>query len=600
MDNDVTQKDLDIASESVIEKNDSQDALLNESQVLPNEDDLQSNLESLEVEENDSNESTEEIDVTEKSGSQEQVQITEPVQSTVEMESAKPVFSFLDESEIEKKPDERTEISKEQKIEIPEEITTEKEPAVSHEQAEEMPEVSSSVTDESAIPEPADVETSQTNDNKIEDEETEPAITEEPAIAQTEVTDLTNDEEEKKESEKEAIRSARQKYFDLIFSELKSKIGKRETVEVEVKARIRGGLRVHYKDIPLFLPTSHLILKKNPSEEYIQSFVGQKIDVFVHEFQEFDQGRKAVIVSRKKLLVKEMWEKIQVGDVVEGKVSSIVPFGVFVDFDGLEGLIHVSQLSKTHVVNPKDRFKKGQEIKARIIEIFKDRRKIGLSSKEFEESVWKGIEQEFQAGMKVSGIVKRLTEFGAYLELKPGIDGLLRNNELSWTKRGLRAVDLFDIGQTVEVEIITISEQKENATLSYKRIFPNPWPELIEKLKVGSEHEGTVLQIIPQGAVISLMKDIDGFMPRSKMKMFMKGNRIPFKSGDKLIVTVADLNPENQSLILMPKEVLKEPEPKPAQEKRQQSKPKTSNESTFSLGDMLSESERKKLEDINS
>ncbi len=327
--------------------------------------------------------------------------------------------------------------------------------------------------------------------------------------------------------------------------------------------------------------------------------MGQNIDVYVHELQEFDQGRKAVIVSRKKLLVKENWEKIQVGDIVEGRIATVVPFGVFVDFDGLEGLIHVSQLTKTHIDNPKNHYKKGQEIKARIIEIVREKKKIGLSSKEFAESAWKGVEEEFKAGTRVNGRIRRLTEFGAYIELKPGVDGLLRNNELSWTKRGFRAVDMLKIGETIEVEVVAISEAKETAALSHKRILPNPWPELMEILKIGSEHEGTVLQILPQGAVLSLIKDVDGFMPRSKMRSFMRGNRIPFKSGDKLVVLIVDLNLETQSLILAPKEMMQEPEPqKPVYDKRPQSKPKETTESTFSLGDMLSESEMQRLKDM--
>jgi len=506
-------------------------------------------------------------------------------ENPVEGIEEKRTFSFLDESEMKAEIPVQPEIvEKESVIQLDEPV-------------------------EKALPETEEIHTESHDDLTLEENiedlkqndisETDETVKQN--IEPKQEAPITSEETLKKESEKELIRSAKQKYYDEIYSELKSKIGKKETVEVEVKARIRGGLRVHYKDIPLFLPTSHFTLKRNPTEEELQNSIGEKFHVFIHEFQEFDEGRKAVIVSRKKILVKEMWNQIKAGDIIEGRISSVATFGVFVEFNGLEGLIHISRLSRTHIDEPSKLYKKGQEIKAKIIEINKEKNKIGLSSKEFEGSAWKGVSEEFKQGDHVKGTVRRLTEFGAYIELKRGVDGLLRNNELSWTKRLKNAAEILQIGQEITVEIMTISEEKENATLSLRRINPNPWKQLSEVLKVGSEHQGRVIQVIPQGAVINIMNEVDGFMPRSKMKYFMQGKKkIPFKSGDNLIITISDINPEEQSLILAPKEVMEVPAPKPAQEKRSQSKPKQSNESTFSLVDMLSDSERQKLEGINS
>lgn len=425
-------------------------------------------------------------------------------------------------------------------------------------------------------------------------------------IPQTDITTAATAVETKDKAVSEAeqaaqreYKSQRQKLFDAIYEELKTKIDSKETIEVEVKARIRGGLRVHYKDLPMFLPTSHYTLKRNPSEEEMQASIGQKFEVYVHEFQEFDEGRKAVIVSRKKMLMKDIWNKIQPGDIIDGRVSSIAPFGVFVEFNGLEGLIHISRLSKSHIDDPNKHFKRGQDIQAKILEINKDKNKIALSRKELEGSPWKGIEQEVKPGMIVKGIVRRLTEFGAYIELKSGVDGLLRNNELSWTKRVRKPADLLSLGQEINVEIMSISEEKESASLSYKRTQPNPWLTLAEKYPLGSEHEGTILQVIPQGAIVNITEDIDGFMPRSKMRPFMKGKKIPYASGEKLKVIITDLNPAEESLILTPR-IEENPAPQRQNENRQSpAKPKPTPSSTFSLGDMLSETELQRLHDIN-
>lgn len=409
--------------------------------------------------------------------------------------------------------------------------------------------------------------------------------------------------DENKKAEMEIQKSARQKYIDQIYEELRIKKNKRETIEVEVKARVRGGLRVHYKDIPLFLPTSHYTFKRNPTEEELQSAVGEKFNVYIHEIQEFDEGKKAAIVSRKKILVQEAWDKLQVGDIVEGRIATVLQFGVLVDFNGLEGLIHISQLSKAHIDVPSKYYKKGQEIKARVLEIVREKKKISLSSKEFEGSLWKGVDEEFKPGTQVKGTVRRITEFGAYVEIKPGVDGLLRNSELSWTKRYKNAAEILQIGQEILVEILSISEEKETAALSLRKTMPNPWNDIAEKLKVNTEIKGKVLQVMPQGALVNVLEDVDGFMPRSKMRPIMKGkNRIPLKSGDELTVIVADINPETNTLILAPKESDEAPaQKKPIHEKRQFDKPKEStSSSTFSLGDMLSDSEKAKLTGMNS
>jgi small subunit ribosomal protein S1 len=501
-------------------------------------------------------------------------QITES--APIQTDENKPVFSFVDEPLEKAVPETEptTQVAETQEVtEIPGEIiqSTEEIPLVDENPQTEAPNIAETSTD------------TVQEDTKTSEQETT--------------------SEENKKSEMEIQKSARQKYFDQIYEELRIKKNKRETIEVEVKARVRGGLRVHYKDIPLFLPTSHYTFKRNPTEEELQNAVGEKFNVYIHEIQEFDEGKKAAIVSRKKILVQEAWEKLQVGDIVEGRVATVLQFGVLVDFNGLEGLIHISQLSKAHIDVPSKYYKKGQEIKARVLEIVREKKKISLSSKEFEGSLWKGVDEEFKPGTQVKGIVRRITEFGAYVEIKPGVDGLLRNSELSWTKRYKNASEILQIGQEILVEILSISEEKETAALSLRKTLPNPWNEIAEKLKVNTEIQGKVLQVMPQGALINVMEDVDGFMPRSKMRPIMKGkNRIPLKSSDELTVIVADINPETNTLILAPKESDEAPvAKKPTYEKRQFDKPKeTNSSSTFSLGDMLSDSEKAKLTGMNS
>ncbi|MGA2296324.1 MAG: S1 RNA-binding domain-containing protein [FCB group bacterium] len=464
--------------------------------------------------------------------------------------------------------------------------------------------------------EPADAKVEQQDDTVHQVEavtSTEPptealvsAITE-PAIIVAEKPIKNEEIQDKNKSTESKQLSPRQEHYEKIFKEIQQFKEEGKTFEVEVTSRIRGGLRVNYKDIPMFLPASHFQLKRTPTEQELQEAAGKKLEVLVHEVQEYDEGKKAVIVSRKKILLEEFWNKISIGDIVEGKVSSVAGFGIFVDIGGVEGLVHISRLSKIHVDDPSRLYKKGDILNVVIIEIDKEKNRIALSRKELEESPWKNSEQLFPMGTQHKGLVRRLTDFGAYIELKPGVDGLLRASELSWTKRIKQPSDILTVGQELPVEILSISEEKQTVSLSYKNTLPNPWQQMAERFPIGSEIQGTVMQVMPQGAIISISEDVDGFMPRSKMRGVLRGKKIPYQSGDKIDVVVADLNVEEESLILAPKaseetnlaSESQSERSQPQHHNKENAKPKPTQNGSFSLGDLLSENDRDQLNSMS-
>ncbi len=408
------------------------------------------------------------------------------------------------------------------------------------------------------------------------------------------------DEAEKKsaeEAEKEKI------LLDEVFEKLKSIKENNEIIEVEIKARIRGGLRALYENFPLFLPASHYSMKRKPREEHLREAVGKKFNVVIHEIQEDESNRRTVIVSRKKIIKEEFWTSLNVGDIVEGTVSSIATFGVFLDLGGVEGLIHISRLSQVHVDNTKNFAKKGDKMKAVIIEFDKEKNRIALSRKELEESPWKEVETKFVAGEIHKGIVRRLTDFGAYVELLPGVDGLLRTSELSWTKRINRPADLLKPGQEIEVFVISSSEEKKAIALSLKRTTENPWNSLLERYPIGTELKGKANKILQKGAIVTISEDIDGFMPRSKMAGLSRGNKIPFQAGDEIDIVIADIVPEEESLILSLKGsdgAYSNDSPGPERRRggRKESTP-ASRSNAFSIGDLISEKAKKSLIDSN-
>lgn len=417
--------------------------------------------------------------------------------------------------------------------------------------------------------------------------------------------DIAMEENAEKKSSEEDIRLLRKKHREEVYRELEELKEKNSKISVYVKARIRGGLRVIYKEVPLFLPASHFSLKKTPSEIELQDSIGRNIDVLIHEIQDQENG-KAVIVSRKKLIEDMFWNKVQVGDIIEGPVTSVANFGVFVDIGGFEGLIHISRLSNSHIKNPKDLFKKGDIIRAVIIELDRENNKIALSRKEIEDSPWKNVDIEFHPDSEHEAIVKRFTDFGAYLELKPGVDGLLRISEISWTLRPIHPSELLKINQKIKVKVLAINPEKQTITLSHKRTMPSPWQEIKENYPIGTEYEGTIRQILKQGAIVRINENLDGFMPKSKMKDLLKAKNNKLSVGEKINVVIADIVPEDESLILAPQVELnlapveKKKENISKKPKKQQSKPvkeeePSQNKGSFTLLDLLSDKEKSTL-----
>ncbi|MBU3679872.1 MAG: 30S ribosomal protein S1 [Candidatus Kapabacteria bacterium] len=319
--------------------------------------------------------------------------------------------------------------------------------------------------------------------------------------------------------------------------------------EVSISERVKGGLRGDFQGLRIFLPASHVGLRKNATDEELQALIGTAVRVKVHELQSDDTGHKSAVVTRRDILMDEMWNSIVVGSTHEGVVTSLTTFGAFVNIGGLEGLVHVSRLSRSRVNNPSDVVRKGEKIKVNIVEIDRDKKKIALSHREHEADPWVGVNATYPAGKRLKGTVERITEFGAYVKVAPKIEGLLRVSELSWTRRVKHPSEILEVGKTIDVEVLSANEEKHQLALGYKQTQPNPWLTLATEMPIGSDVEGTVQSISTQGAVVRIKDTFDGFMPRSKM-VGSRGGKLPFNVGDVIQCAVADLNAENASLIL--------------------------------------------------
>lgn len=376
--------------------------------------------------------------------------------------------------------------------------------------------------------------------------------TEQPAETSTEETpkSVVIEQEPSAAEKRKEEREKRKKLEEEMLATLEKIFNEGGTIEALIVERIKGGLRLDYNGMRLFMPASHFGLKKTPLEQELNEAVGKTVTVGIFEIQKDDSGRVTVVASRKKLLSDSYFTNIKEGDIVEGTVSSLTSFGMFVDVNGVEGMVHVSRMASFHVADPSTLFKKGDHVKATITSIDKDKFRIGLSTKDFVASPWDSIETAFPTGTVVKGKVKRFTEFGTYIELQPGIEGLLRNGDLAWGKRGINAQDLMKEGQVIEVAVLNSSAEKKRVGLSLKHMSPNPWKTIADTFPPGTNANVTVKQVHEKGYLVDVNAEFDGFIPKGRVKNVP--GKSSFSVGDVIDAVVIDSNGETESLIFAP------------------------------------------------
>ena len=340
-----------------------------------------------------------------------------------------------------------------------------------------------------------------------------------------------------------------------VFNEVLEHRNAGTSLTAKVEDRVRGGLKLNYKGLSLFLPISHFGIRPNPNEEDLIRAVGDFLQVEVLEVNEdVPLYRRNIIVSRKRLLENSFWNTIKIGDIVSGPVTSITTFGVFIDIGGYEGLVHISRLSRKNVDNIKNFTKKGEILQAKVIEINKEKQRIGLSMSDLEPSIWDNVPEKFPVGSNVNAKVKKFINFGAIVDLGDGIDGIIRNQDMSWTKRINDPAEVLQLNQEITAQVLSVNPAKELVSLSLRAITENPWSSVEEIIQIGQDKIGIIQQVKPEGIVVTIEDIFDGFIPKSKIRNLQKGKRLPFKKGDTIEVIVADLVPTNRSLILSPKD----------------------------------------------
>jgi small subunit ribosomal protein S1 len=360
----------------------------------------------------------------------------------------------------------------------------------------------------------------------------------------------------------QVVLSRRRADFIRIWDRIVSAHENQSVLQGTVLRRVKGGLMVNLMGLESFLPGSQVDVK--PVRDF-DSFVGKTMDFRVVKINEAAEN---VVVSHKALLEAEIEEqrkkilsKLEKGLILEGTVKAITEFGVFVDLGGVDGLIHITDLSWGRVNHPSEVVKLDQKIQVVVTDFDEEKKRISLSMKALQPEPWKSIEDKYQVGQKVSGRVVSLTEYGAFVEIEKGIEGLIHISEMSWTEHVKHPSQKVSMGQTIDAVILSLDIENKKLSLGLKQLEPDPWEQLIEKYPVGSKHKGIVRNLTNFGVFLELESGVDGLIHISDLS-WTKKIRHPgelVKRGDEIEVVVLAVDKEQRRISLGHKQALENP-----------------------------------------
>ncbi|MGC5745832.1 30S ribosomal protein S1 [Chryseobacterium sp. NFX27] len=335
-----------------------------------------------------------------------------------------------------------------------------------------------------------------------------------------------------------------------------------EIVNGFVKSRTKGGMIVDVHGIEAFLPGSQIDVK--PIKDYDQ-FVGKTMEFKVvkinPEFKNVVVSHKALIEADIEGQKKEIIAQLEKGQVLEGTVKNITSYGVFIDLGGVDGLIHITDLSWSRVNHPSEILEDGQTVKVVILDFDDEKTRIQLGMKQLEAHPWDALSADMKVGDKVKGKVVVLADYGAFVEIAPGVEGLIHVSEMSWSTHLRSAGDFVKVGDEVEAEVLTLDREERKISLGIKQLSKDPWENIEAKYPVGSQHVGTVRNFTNFGVFVELEEGIDGLIYISDLS-WTKKIKHPSEFcavGDKLDVVVLELDIQARRLSLGHKQLQENP-----------------------------------------
>jgi small subunit ribosomal protein S1 len=332
-------------------------------------------------------------------------------------------------------------------------------------------------------------------------------------------------------------------------------------IKGKVKSVVKGGLMVNI-GVEAFLPASQIDII--PPKD-LQQFVGNTYDF---KIVKINDDRRNVVLSRRELIEQERSEKrqkflegVHIGDKVQGTVKNLTDFGAFIDLDGMDGLLHITDMTWGRLGHPSELVKVGQPLEVVVLDINKEKERVSLGLKQTQKNPWDQIEERFPAGQRVKGKITNLVPYGAFVELEEGVEGLIHVSELSWTKRIMRPSDILTVGQEVEAVVLGVNKEEQKISLGLRQLEPNPWDEVEHKFTIGSRVKGKIRNMTAYGAFVELDEGIDGMIHVSDLSWTRKINHPSevFKKGDEVEAEVIDIDKTNQRISLGIKQLTEDP-----------------------------------------
>ena len=356
--------------------------------------------------------------------------------------------------------------------------------------------------------------------------------------------------------------SAKKAVFQKAWSKITKESEEGAVVRGLMKSRVRGGIIVDVMGIEAFLPGSQIdVMPVRNMDDYI----GKEYDF---KILKINNERRNIVVSRRELLEVDMAEKrasimkdIEVNQIRKGTVKNITDFGVFVDLGGLDGLLHITDMSWGRISHPSEMLEVGQEIDVMILGIDEEKERVSLGLKQKTDNPWENVEEKFPIGSRVKGRIVNIMPYGAFMEIADGVEGLIHVSEMSWTKRITKAGDVLSIGEEVEAVVLDIKKAHKKISLGLRQINQNPWEALAEKYPVGTKIKGKVRNMTSYGAFVEIENDIDGMIHISDMSWTRKINNPNeiLKPGEEVEAVILDIDAVQQRISLGMKQAESDP-----------------------------------------
>ncbi len=376
------------------------------------------------------------------------------------------------------------------------------------------------------------------------------------------VGDLVDVFVERKESETGLVNLSKEKADRFKFwEEISRAWNEDQVIEGKVLSRIKGGLTVDI-GVPAFLPGSQVDIRPIRN---LEKLIG---NTYKFKIIKLNRRRGNVVLSRRILLEKEReslrqktLENLEEGQIVEGVVKNITDYGAFIDLGGIDGLMHITDMSWARITHPSDVLALGQKVKVKVLQFDRENQRVSLGLKQTQSDPWENITEKYPVGTRVKGKVTSITDYGAFVQLQEGVEGLVHVSEMSWTKRVRHPSKILSVGDEVEVMVLDLDTAQKRISLGLKQTTPNPWDTIAERYPIGTKIQGRIKNITDFGIFIGIDEGIDGLVHISDISWVqrLKHPSELYKKGQEVQAIVLNIDRESQRFSLGMKQIQKNP-----------------------------------------